>query len=135
VKVKRCIAFVHSEAHDELWTPCPNRACPNRACGAPAERPAKKTPGSSRQSQWRADFWRNGRLCRDHCEALAGVVLGLLERPDGDPLASEEDACREALRLGARYFSNQYWQGKARQEEKPADSAGSPPAVGGSIRP
>ncbi len=141
MSTKRCIAFVHSEAHDELWTPCPNRAG-----GAPAERPAQKTPGSSRQSEGRADFWRNGGLCRDHREALAGVVLGLLDRPDGDALGSEEEACREAMRLGARYFANQYWQGKARQEaassrrpaevwrEGRADRAGSPPAVGGSIR-
>lgn|GEM_PF-2884666 len=121
---RRCIAFVHSEAHDELWTPC----------GAPAERPAQKTPGSSRQSESRADFWRNGGLCRYHCEALAGIVLGLLERPDGEALESEEEACREALRVGARYFANQYWQGKARQEERRADRAASPPASGGSIR-
>jgi len=130
MSTKRCIAFVHSEAHDELWTPCPNRAC-----GAPAERPAQKTPGSSRQSEGRADFWRNGGLCRDHREALAGVVLGLLDRPDGDALGSEEEACREAMRLGARYFANQYWQGKARQEEGRADRTASPSASGGSIRP
>jgi len=113
---RRCIAFVHSEAHDELWTPCVEAA------------------------------GRGGVLCRNHGEALAGVFLGLLEHPAADAAASEEAAIREAMRLGASYFSNQYWQGKARQEaassrrpaevwrEGRADRAGSPPAVGGSMR-
>ncbi len=100
MKGKRCIAFAHSDAKgriilEELWTPC----------ASPAE--------------------RKSVLCRDHREALAGVFLGLLERPASDaPTAggSDEDAFREALRLGARYFSNKYWQSR----RKAVDSIGSP---------
>ncbi len=81
MKSRRCIAFVHSAAHNELWTPC----------GRPAP------PGDV--------------FCSYHRDAIAGVVFGLLDRQGlaSESESAEEDACREALRMGASYFSNRYW--------------------------